>query len=94
MQYCRLCNMPNTRPEQTFSDGICDACVSAFDKQHEINWAERQIEFQEILEKYRGDGTYYDCIFPVSGGKDSCYQAITMRDKYNMTPRISILWNI
>lgn len=78
--------MPNTRPEQTFSDGICDACVSAIDKQQEINWAERQTEFQKILAKYRGDGTYYDCIIPVSGGKDSCYQAITMRDKYNMTP--------
>ena len=46
----------------------------------------RQIEFEKILTKYRGDGSVYDCIIPVSGGKDSCYQAITMRDKYGMTP--------
>ena len=28
----------------------------------------------------------YDCIIPVSGGKDSCYQAITMRDEFGMNP--------
>jgi len=55
-------------------------------KQSLIDWNSRQQEFEKILEKYRGDGSKYDCIIPVSGGKDSCYQAMTMRDKYGMTP--------
>jgi N-acetyl sugar amidotransferase len=78
--------MPATRPEQVFTDGQCDACISANAKHNVINWDERRAEFEKILSKYRGDGSKYDCIIPVSGGKDSCYQAITMRDKYGMTP--------
>lgn len=86
MQYCNICIMPTTRPEQVFTNGICDACTSASEKHLSIDWDARRAEFLTILEKYRGDGSYYDCIIPVSGGKDSCYQAITMRDEYGMTP--------
>lgn len=87
MQYCKKCIMPQTRPEQVFDEhGVCDACNSAEQKHKEIDWDARQKEFEEILSKYRSDGSTYDCIIPVSGGKDSCYQAITMRDKYNMNP--------
>jgi len=86
MQYCNICIMPTTRPEQVFTNGICDACTSASEKVLRIDWDARRAEFLTILEKYRGDGSYYDCIIPVSGGKDSCYQAITMRDEYGMTP--------
>lgn len=78
--------MPSTRPEQVFNEGICDACNSAEEKHTNIDWKERDVEFRKILDRYRGDGSNYDCIIPVSGGKDSCYQAITMRDQYGMTP--------
>jgi N-acetyl sugar amidotransferase len=86
MKYCRKCLIPSTRPEQVFKDDICDACYSAARKVNQIDWKERRREFEEILSKYRGDGSYYDCLIPVSGGKDSCYQAITMRDLYKMNP--------
>ena len=78
--------MPSTRPEQVFENDICDACHTAELKHQHINWQEREKEFEEILSHYRGDGSVYDCVVPVSGGKDSCYQAVTMRDKYGMTP--------
>ena len=78
--------MPTTRPEQVFEDDICDACRSSRDKHQLIDWDARRVEFETILNKYRGDGTEYDCIIPVSGGKDSCYQALRMRDEYGMTP--------
>ena len=86
MEYCKRCIIPNTRPEQSFQDGVCDACLSHDKKHREIDWRQRGQEFEEILRAYRGDGSDYDCIIPVSGGKDSCYQAITMRDAYGMTP--------
>ena len=73
-------------PEQVFKQGICDACWSAEEKHLEIDWSARRSEFETILQRYRGTGENYDCIIPVSGGKDSCYQAITMRDEYGMTP--------
>ncbi|MCA9142083.1 MAG: N-acetyl sugar amidotransferase [Planctomycetales bacterium] len=79
--------MPRTRPEQVFDEtGACDACNSAKAKHGAIDWSKRREEFEQILSKYRGDGSKYDCIIPVSGGKDSCYQALTMRDRYGMTP--------
>lgn len=86
MKYCKKCIMPSTRPEQVFKQGICDACWSAEEKHLEIDWNARRNEFETILQRYRGTGENYDCIIPVSGGKDSCYQAITMRDEYGMTP--------
>ncbi len=78
--------MPATRPEQVFDkDGVCDACHSVA-KKSSIDWDARQKEFHVLLNKYRSDGSKYDCVIPVSGGKDSVYQAITMRDKYGMSP--------
>lgn len=86
MQYCKKCIIPSTRPEQVFKDGECDACRSTSEKNNEIDWNKRALEFEEILKKYRSDGSTHDCIIPVSGGKDSCYQAIVMREKYKMNP--------
>lgn len=87
MKYCKKCIMPDSRPEQVFDEnGICDACHSAELKEN-IDWQTRGKEFEKILEPYRNkDGIWWDCIIPVSGGKDSCYQAITMRDKFGMNP--------
>lgn len=36
-------------------------------------------ELLDILDRYRSkDGSNWDCIIPVSGGKDSTYQVVTM----------------
>ena len=86
MIYCSRCIMPSTRPEQVFADSVCDACRSSDIKHNDIDWDKRNQEFLNLLDRYRGDGINYDCIIPVSGGKDSCYQALQMRDKYGMTP--------
>ncbi len=80
--------MPDTRPEQVFDkDGVCDACRSAEIKHKEIDWSARKKEFEQILDKHRSkDGSWWDCIIPVSGGKDSCHQAYTMKYEYGMNP--------
>jgi N-acetyl sugar amidotransferase len=86
MRYCKKCIMPATRPEQVFDkDGICDACHSV-EKKNVIDWNERESEFLKILDQYRSKDGWYDCVIPVSGGKDSVYQALTMRDRYKMNP--------
>ena len=84
--YCSRCIVPSSRPEQTFTDGVCDACLSAEDKHSGIDWEIRRQEFNLILDRYRGTGENYDCIIPVSGGKDSCSQALIMRDEFGMNP--------
>jgi N-acetyl sugar amidotransferase len=80
--------MPNTRPEQVFNEeGVCNACLSVERKHNNtINWQTRRSEFENILKQYRSDGSSYDCIIPVSGGKDSCFQSLTMRDEFGMHP--------
>ena len=79
MQYCQRCIMPNTKPDLSFdSKGICNACRN-YEKRRKINWKSRSKELAGILKKYRSkNGSNYDCIIPVSGGKDSHFQTITM----------------
>ena len=71
--------MPETKPDLSIDEeGICDACRSAEIKE-EIDWDARREELVEILERYKSkDGSNYDCIIPVSGGKDSTFQVMTI----------------
>jgi len=86
--YCTKCVMPNTRPDLYFNDeGVCDACRSAITKEQGIDWNTRKKEFEEIVEKYRSkNNSGYDCLIPVSGGKDSTYQVHVMKNIYGFNP--------
>ncbi|PML46211.1 flagellin modification protein, PseA [Vibrio sp. 10N.261.52.A1] len=68
---------PETKPDLWFNEeGKCSACIN-FEERKEIDWEERKNEFEAITNKYKSiDGSNYDCIIPVSGGKDSTYQVI------------------
>jgi N-acetyl sugar amidotransferase len=79
IRYCRHCVMPETKPDLAFDDeGVCSACRN-FEARTEVDWDQRKAELREILDRYRSpDGSNYDCIIPVSGGKDSTYQTIRM----------------
>ncbi|MCA9802623.1 MAG: N-acetyl sugar amidotransferase [Cyanobacteria bacterium HKST-UBA02] len=75
MRYCNKCVMPDTKPDLFFDEhGVCDACRSAERKHTSIDWEERTKAFEELVKTYRGKGEFYDCLIPVSGGKDSTYQ--------------------
>ena len=52
--------------------GSCNICRNVEYKQTQINWEEKKIEFNELIEDYRGKNDY-DCIVPFSGGKDSVW---------------------
>ncbi len=78
LKYCKRCIMPDTKPDLHLDDeGICNACRS-YEKRKEIDWAKRKAELEVVLERYRKNGSNWDCIVPVSGGKDSTYQVIRM----------------
>ena len=43
--------------------------------------------FTERMEKYRSkDGSKYDCIIPVSGGKDSHFQTHIIKNEFGLNP--------
>ena len=79
IQYCTRCVMPATRPDILFDgDGVCSACRH-FALRPTIDWGARRAELLEVVEEFRShDGTNYDCLVPVSGGKDSTYQVLKM----------------
>ncbi len=72
LQYCSRCCLPETVEGIKFDEmGICQACQSSEQKIH-INWIEREKKLIEILEEAkRNSKGNYDCIVPISGGKDS-----------------------
>lgn len=71
--------MPDTKPDLHLDEeGVCNACRS-FEKRKEIDWESRKKEFLSIVDKYRSkDSSNWDCIIPVSGGKDSTYQVLNV----------------
>jgi len=80
--WCTECVVPSNYAQGIeFNDeGVCSGCTVAKEHYSEINWSERKEEFLRLVEPYVGKSNCYDCIIPVSGGKDSYYQAhiITM----------------
>lgn len=79
LTYCKRCVMPDTKPDiHLDNECICNACRS-YEQRNEVDWRARQTELLKILEKYRRlAGSNWDCIIPVSGGKDSTYQVVRM----------------
>jgi N-acetyl sugar amidotransferase len=78
IEYCKNCIYPNTKPDLYFNeDGICNACI-AYKKREDINWKERKNEFIKIMDSYKTNNNW-DCIVPVSGGKDSTYQVYKLK---------------
>lgn len=76
IRFCRNCTHPNTRPRIEFTaDGLCNGCVRAEEKKR-IDWEARARAFKQIVTEAcaRSPNREYDCIIPVSGGKDSVFQ--------------------
>ena len=90
MRYCKRCVYPEVAVNlYTDEDGICSACrtFEKFQQLDETFWAWRKKKFEQVIEEIRATNkSDYDCIIPVSGGKDSYYQAHMMCAEYNLKP--------
>jgi N-acetyl sugar amidotransferase len=79
LTYCKMCVMPDTKPDLHLDDdGVCNACRS-YEIRATVDWDARYADLLRVLERHRtgADGNW-DCIVPVSGGKDSTYQVVRM----------------
>jgi N-acetyl sugar amidotransferase len=104
--FCKRCVMSNQRPSSypefrhrpdrkaptlhIDSDGICDACRYAEEKER-TDWEAREQELLKLLDKHRRNDGLYDCIVPGSGGKDSAYASHLLKYKYGMHP-LTVTW--
>jgi hypothetical protein len=80
MVRCTRCVLPETFPGIEFDgDGTCNYCL-----QYEPVRVRGEQEFAEMLDRFRGRGRNYDCVVPVSGGRDSAFVLHQVVRKYGM----------
>ncbi len=93
MRYCTKCTYPETKPDLTLDEnGVCDACCNTASKDG-IDWEARRKELVDVLERYRSkDGSNYDCLIAVSGGKDSFYQTYVIKKVLGYNP-LCVTWS-
>lgn len=91
MKYCKNCLLPSTRPNLKIGpNGVCNACDSSSSSNKSlINWTVRENNFVNLLDANKSNSSW-DCVIPVSGGKDSTWQVITAL-KYNLKP-LCVTW--
>lgn len=78
--YCRRCVLPDTRPGVSLdAEGVCRGCRNA-ERKRAIDWRTRAAAFRALVEEVRALRRDYDCVVPVSGGKDSFWQVVTCLD--------------
>ena len=85
--YCTRCCMPETLEGVTFDEmGMCTICRAQEEKMH-IDWGAREKRLRKLLEYHQSKaGNNYDCILPISGGKDSTFQLHVLTKIYGMKP--------
>ncbi len=87
INYCLRCCVPETQEGVDFDEmGICTACRSSEEKMH-IDWSAREKQLRLILNDAKAKaGNGYDCVLPISGGKDSFFQAHVLTKVYGLKP--------
>ena len=90
MNYCARCVYPQITVNLNLDEeGVCSSCRT-FEKFRALAptfWEKRKKKFEEILnERPWGKEANYDCIIPVSGGKDSYYQTHIIVSEYGLKP--------
>lgn len=83
--WCKNCLVMSTRPRIKFENGICSACDWYF-KKKKMDWSKRKKELINLLDNHRNKRGNFDCIVPVSGGKDGSYVCYNLKNIYNMNP--------
>tara|TARA_Y100000739_G_C20608380_1_gene467018 strand:+ start:839 stop:1951 length:1113 start_codon:yes stop_codon:yes gene_type:complete len=85
MKYCKLCVLPDTKPGLTINkEGVCSACESLQTK-FLIDWDKREKQLSNLCHSIKSNKkSPYDCIVPVSGGKDSNTQVFVMSELYKL----------
>ena len=90
MNYCTKCVYPIATVNLNIDDdGVCSSCKTfeAFETIPESVWEKRKEKLIEIIEESKkNNASNYDCLIPVSGGKDSYYQTHLMVKDLGLKP--------
>ena len=82
IRYCSECVYPSSYASSFSFDknNVCSGCLVSKEK-YDVDFSERKKKFINIFEENKNKGNkLYDCIIPVSGGKDSFFQAHIIKE--------------
>jgi len=88
VRYCSKCVYPSASavPLTFDENGMCSGC-RAYEQTKNIDWNKRRQALEKIVTQYKvQDKSNYDCIIPVSGGKDSYFQTHYVIEELKMKP--------
>ena len=86
--FCNKCVKPVSSVASAFNkSGTCSACEynEKYNSITDKEWNERKNTLAKILEDNKTNDNY-DCIIPVSGGKDSYFQTHKIVKEFNLKP--------
>ena len=83
IKFCNNCLAMSTRPRISFdNEGKCNACVWSI-KKKKYNWSNNILKLNKYIKKIKkNNDNDYDCIVPVSGGKDGSYVYHNVKKKF------------
>jgi N-acetyl sugar amidotransferase len=88
MKKCIKCGLPETYETIEFDDtGICNICKQHHFKKESIDWGQRKVMLNDLVEEYRGKYDY-DCLVPFSGGKDSTFTLYYLVKEFKLKPLV------
>ncbi len=89
MKYCKNCVYPFATVNLDIDEtGICSSCKS-IDASNVIPdefWSKRKEKLIKLIKDNSSNDSEYDCLIPVSGGKDSYYQAHVIIKELGLKP--------
>ncbi len=85
MNHCVRCILPETFPGIRFNEeGVCNYCLEFKGIKHlKDKKNEYEKKFETLIEEYKGKNSY-DALMCYSGGKDSTYTSILLKNKYKL----------
>ena len=85
MNRCIKCILPETFPGIRFNEeGVCNFCLEFKGLKHlEDKKTEYKKKFETLINEYKGKNSY-DALMCYSGGKDSTYTSIILKNEYKL----------
>ena len=89
--WCSKCVYPSisATPMEYDDNQVCMGCRTASQKEkvQKEDWNDRKQKLIDLIEKnHCPDGSQYDCVIPVSGGKDSYFQTHYIKNVLGFNP--------
>jgi N-acetyl sugar amidotransferase len=85
---CTKCMLPETHETIHFdTKGVCSICTQQEYRNEVIDWSQKKVELDSLIESYRNKYDY-DCLVPYSGGKDSTWTLYYLIKEYKLKPLV------